>query len=126
MLGCFGKRFVVLALVLVTGGHWALLQSVAWVGMAVSFSQTATLKEALVRTFDGQHPCKLCKIVAEGKKSERKQTPQKPIHKLDLFCPLVFMTLKDRHVLAVSAVCPGPNGLPGETPPKPPPRLQFA
>lgn len=52
--------------------HWALFQSVAWLGMVVSYSQDAPLKEALVKTFDGRHPCALCKQIAKGKQSEKK------------------------------------------------------
>ncbi len=64
---------VVLALVLVTGGHWALLQSVAWTGMAVSYSRQTSLTKALKMTFDGKHPCPLCKIVKAGKAAEKKR-----------------------------------------------------
>ena len=67
------KWSVVLALVMVIGGHWALLQSAAWLGMAVSFSQTESVSVALEKTFDGKHPCPLCKIVKAGKASEKKQ-----------------------------------------------------
>jgi len=54
------------------GFHWALFQSVAWVGMVLNYSQDATLKEALTKTFDGKHPCALCKEIAKGKRSEKK------------------------------------------------------
>src|SRR6184192_2118682 len=121
MLGRFAKRFMVLALVLVTAGHWALLQSIAWVGMAVSYSQNGTLKEALVKTFDGQHPCKLCKAVQEGKKSERKQAPQKPITKLDFFCLTPSLTVKAPAFVPVSTDSAGATSALGEAPPKPPP-----
>ena len=98
MLSWLGKRFVVLTLVLVTGGHWALLQSVAWVGMAVSYSQDCTLRQALVKTFDGQHPCKLCKAVREGKSAEKNKDAPKPLTKFDLFLggrqPVVFSSLR--------------------------------
>jgi len=67
------KLSVVLALVMVIGGHWALLQSAAWLGMAVSFSKTESVSVALEKTFDGKHPCPLCKIVKAGKASEKKQ-----------------------------------------------------
>ena len=38
----------------------------------VNYSQDGTVGEALVKTFDGKHPCALCKAIAKGKKSERK------------------------------------------------------
>lgn len=73
MAGRLAKWLLICALVLSIGGHWALLQSVAWVGMAISYSQEAPVTEALVKTFDGKHPCKLCKFVRDGKKSESKE-----------------------------------------------------
>jgi len=54
------------------GLHWWFFQSVAWVGMVMSYSQEAPLTEALVKTFDGKHPCSLCKEIARGKQSEKK------------------------------------------------------
>src|SRR6185503_1214165 len=67
------KVLVVGALVCAIGGHWAVLQSVAWVGMFVKFSQSDPLMPALVKTFDGKPPCTLCLLIATGKKSEKKQ-----------------------------------------------------
>ena len=72
-----GKWLVVLALVVTTGGHWFLLQSAAWVGMAVSYSQVDSFATALKKTFDGDHPCKLCKLVKDGKASEKKRDLQR-------------------------------------------------
>src|SRR6266498_2521112 len=65
------------------GVHWAVLQSVALMTMVAGYSQPAPLKEALVKTFDGKHPCSICKFVANGKKSEQKQETQKLLTKLD-------------------------------------------
>jgi hypothetical protein len=72
-----GKWLVVLALVVTTGGHWLLLQSAAWVGMTVKFSQSESFSTALKKTFDGDHPCKLCQIVKAGKTSEKKRDLEK-------------------------------------------------
>ena len=77
---------VVLSLTLSLGAHWVFLQSVAWVGMVVSFSESAPLSEALAKTFSGKHPCKLCKVVNEGKASEQKQDVTKSLGKLDFVC----------------------------------------
>lgn len=81
------KWLVVVTLTLSLGAHWAFLQSVAWVGMVVSYSHHAPLSEALSKTFDGQHPCKLCKFVQQGKATEKKQDAQKPIKELEKFLP---------------------------------------
>jgi hypothetical protein len=80
----WSKWPVVFALVLVTGGHWALLQSIAWVGMTVNYAKCDSFEVALQKTFDGQHPCRLCKLVKQGKASEQKRDLQKLEIKFDL------------------------------------------
>jgi hypothetical protein len=78
------KWLVVLALVLSIGGHWAFMQSVAWVGMAVTYSKHASLSQALEKTFDGHHLCKLCKVVRAGKKAEGSSELKTELKKFDL------------------------------------------
>lgn len=70
-----GMVFGVLALLQILGGHWALLQTSAWLGMIVQYSQQAGLKAGLVQTFDGEHPCSICKAVEGGKKHEQQKAP---------------------------------------------------
>ena len=48
-----------LALFLTAGGHYALLQTVAWTTMVNDFSRTGSLSMAVEKTFDGRHPCPL-------------------------------------------------------------------
>jgi hypothetical protein len=67
-----GKIFVVLAFVTMLGAQWTLLQTVAWTGMLADNLCTHSVKEAVAETFDGKHPCPLCKAIAAGKKSEKK------------------------------------------------------
>jgi hypothetical protein len=59
-----------LALFLVAGGHWAVLQGVAWTNMVHDFSKTGTLCEAVNKTLDGHHPCPLCKKITQSKACE--------------------------------------------------------
>ena len=80
------KILIVLSLTLSLGAHWMFLQSVAWVGMVVNFSQDAPIGAALAKTFSGTYPCDLCKVVNEGKASEQKQDISKSVAKLDLAC----------------------------------------
>jgi hypothetical protein len=81
-----GKKFlVVLALVLSTGLHWAALQTVAWTTMLADNLRQHSLTEAVSQTFDGQHPCCLCKAIAAGKQSEKKTVLS--FHSLKLECP---------------------------------------
>ena len=78
----FSRLLVVLALVVSIGGHWALLQSVAWTQMLVERTQQASFGEAVKTTFDGAHPCALCKRIADGKK--REQQPSQTLSKVKL------------------------------------------
>jgi len=77
-------RFLVLiAAVQILGGHWAVLQSVAWARMIVEYAQGDSLTAAVAKTFDGAHPCSLCETVSEGRQQEKKQEAVTTIVKLD-------------------------------------------
>src|SRR5579862_4747213 len=67
------KLLVVLLLVTTLGMHWALLQTLAWTTMMAENLQTTSFSEALAKTFDGKHPCCLCKVVKAGENSEQKK-----------------------------------------------------
>jgi hypothetical protein len=67
-----GHVLLVVALLGAIGAHWAVLQSVAWTTMLADNLRTTTLAEAVQKTFDGQHPCCLCKQIDFAKKSEKK------------------------------------------------------
>jgi len=72
----------VFLLVLTLGLHWALLQTVAWTGMIISYSQDNTLREAVTMTFDGEHPCPMCKAIQQGRTAEKQQEKISPVNKL--------------------------------------------
>lgn len=61
-----------LALFLTAGGHLALLQGVAWSTMVRDFSRNGTLTQAIEKTFDGRHPCPLCKKIGKARNAEEK------------------------------------------------------
>jgi hypothetical protein len=89
----FGKMFVVSALVAMLGAHWALLQTVAWTTMLADNLCAHSVKEAMTETFDGNHPCPLCKAIAAGKQSETKTEFSFQSQKLE------FPPLKENFVL---------------------------
>ena len=68
----FGKILVVAVVVLTTGLHWAALQSVAWTAMFAKNIRAECFAQAVTTTFDGKHPCCLCKAIAAAQKSEKK------------------------------------------------------
>jgi hypothetical protein len=78
-----GHILLITALLAATGGHWALLQTVAWTNMLAANLETCPLSEALARTFDGRHPCRLCKQIAAGKQSEKKAGLSAPVKKFE-------------------------------------------
>ena len=65
------QLLVLTAFMFSCGGHWCVLQCVAWVGMIHQYSQVVPLAEAVSMTFSGKYPCALCKAIAEKKESER-------------------------------------------------------
>lgn len=45
-----------------------VLQVVAWSRMLMDYSSEEGLARGMAMTFDGQHPCKLCKAIAKSQK----------------------------------------------------------
>ena len=113
---------IVAALACSLGLHWGFFQSVAWVGMVISYSQDAPLKEALVKTFDGKHPCPLCKEIAKGKQSEKKSEAAPAGKKFEFwYSGAAFVFTAPSHCWETC----WPNGSLdslAHTPPAPPPR----
>lgn len=68
------------------GFHWITLQSVAWGMMIVKYSQDCPLPEAVAKTFDGQHPCYLCKHISKEQHAPKKPEAQPAVAKPDLIC----------------------------------------
>jgi len=116
------KLVVVVMLTLTLGLHWAFLQSVAWVGMFVSFSAESPVSVALAKTFDGQHPCNLCKIVAEGKKAEQQHEMPKLLAKLDLLLVRNTVWLGPPELAPLTIRSAPSAATRSDTPPSPPPR----
>lgn len=77
------KIILAVGLSLSLGLHWCLLQSVAWASMLVERTHEASFTEAVQTTFDGQHPCKLCGIVREVQRAEKKSDRQFKVQKLE-------------------------------------------
>ncbi len=67
------RLLALMAALQLIGGHWVMLQTTAWVGMAFEFTKDASVAEAVSKTLDGQHPCKLCHAVKKGRSEEKKR-----------------------------------------------------
>lgn len=70
MLRRFGIVLTCLAMFAIAGGHWAVLQSVAWAGMVAEYSQTSSLVQSLRKALSGEDPCSMCRAIEKGKASE--------------------------------------------------------
>lgn len=67
-----GHAAAALAIFVVAGGHWGAMQTVAWAGMLWSYTQAeGSLLSGVKKTFDGDHPCKMCKSIKAAKEKER-------------------------------------------------------
>jgi hypothetical protein len=121
----WGKLLVATTLVLTLGLHWAALQTVAWTTMLAGNLCSDSLSGAVAKTFDGKHPCCLCKAIAAAKKSQKKseavasalkmEFPPLP-GKITLFPPTRFewVPLNDTFAESLSSkpLLPPPRGLP--------------
>ncbi len=67
-----GLAFLSLALFSIAGGHWAVFQTVAWAQMIREYSEKGTVAEAVEKTFSGEAPCSMCKVIVEEKQKEEK------------------------------------------------------
>lgn len=120
-----GKWLVVAALVLTTGAHWAALQTVAWTTMLANNLRSDSFSEAISKTFDGEHPCCMCKAIAAAKQAEKKSAAVAPTLKMEfppltgklvLFAPEFFQPFAAEKFSAESF---------SSKPPLPPPRSFF-
>jgi len=94
--------------------------------MVINYSQHCSLVKAVEQTFDGAHPCDLCKRINKAKDAEKKQDNQRSTPKADLICvvrqfaPLSPFIPVDYSEQASFLV----DGL--QKPPSPPPRAEVA
>lgn len=119
------------AVLFMIGGHWFLLQSVAWSRMLADFARESPLSEAIVKTFDGRHPCKMCRNIQEGRQQEEQQQKApwlKPDRAPEWFVESRPVRLPARPAHSTDAVARIPRLLPDfiESPPTPPPRFSTA
>jgi len=114
---------IIAALFIASGGHWAVLQMVAWGRMMVEYSQRSEIAVAVAKTFDGRHPCSMCVAIQKSRQSEKKQEMQITAKKMEIFCQAAQL------FVFAEADC-GPRGMEDsvasprfEQPSAPPPRF---
>mgnify|MGYP003608492431 FL=1 len=86
LLRLTGYPLLFLAIFSIAGGHWAVLQTVAWTGMVIEYSKDSPVAAALIKTFSGKAPCKMCHTIEAGKEKEsRLPATVKADKKIDKF-----------------------------------------
>ena len=118
----FRHVLLIVALLAATGVHWTLLQAVAWSNMLAQNLETDSILEALTKTFDGKHPCLICKQIAAAKKSEKKAKFPPINRKMNIIhAPSQFVFAAPMVFWLQYQWCANADALP-RTPPVPPPR----
>ncbi len=119
-----GAAVCVLAIFLSSGGHWAVLQSVAYTRMLVEFAQMDPLGTAVSKAFDGKHSCSLCPKIRDGYNKQRKTPGTVTGERLPEFVGqssgvLLFTLARGLDIPFVRSACTNFS----TAPPKPPPRV---
>ncbi len=119
-----GLLLAALALFAIAGGHWAVLQSVAWGQMLADYSRDASFSTAVQKTFSGKYPCGMCKTIAEARqKEDRKPAALKAEVKTDLAAPAPVVALRHPAPDRFRYPAPAPAAFPlrSDAPPQPVP-----
>jgi len=114
---------VLVAFIFSSGGEWSIAQCVAWANMVREYAQTESLGNAVRMTFSGEHPCAMCKAIAEKKRQDNSKSLVLVKQEKPLVAPL--FALKPREFAVAPAFYVSPDALlrtRAETPPTPPPR----
>ncbi len=119
------------ACAVIGGGPWVALQTFAWARMTVDYTvKTGSVGQGLAQTFDGEHPCELCRRIQAGAEKERHDERQRPakeegLGKIKLAAVLPVAAWRVRFPSeVVAAVVPAAfsEGRLLDAPPTPPPR----
>jgi len=118
----FSSLALLTAFILSCGGHWYVLQGIAWVGMVRDYSEKVPVLTAVKMTVSGQYPCKMCKAITEKRQQENDKLIKLPEFKKDfLHSPALVLAEPSSApwIYVVTEVDPVPLR---DTPPTPPPR----
>ena len=116
------RLIVILALLASVGGHWAVLQSVAWTRMIIERTHADSFVTAVKTTLDGEHPCDMCKRITEGKQSEQQPEKSQVKVKMDLLCERRLIAIAPPSEPMIFQSGPTEGTPRAERPPVPPPR----
>jgi len=121
-----------LALLVMAGAHWFVAQSIAWARMFADHARREPIAVALVETFDGRHPCKLCLQIREGRQQEAQKGAKlpwlKPEKMPELLCDARPIIVPPPPTIAAAVPVAQADFFYDfiESPPRPPPRSTVA
>jgi hypothetical protein len=123
----FGQVLMLLVLSVASGGHWMVLQSVAWTRMLVTYSQDGDFATAVTQTFDGRHPCALCQKIGQAKRGESRAARVMNVEQQAAFLPPVAAPVVRNDGISWRLEIPLWRGVArAEQPVAPPPRSAVA
>jgi hypothetical protein len=123
VLSWISRFAIVLALACSIGLHWALCQAFAWANMMATYSRETSFAEAIEKTFDGKHPCPLCKHISKSKRAEKKTDSTLDLKKQEFpYAATLFVFNPPSFYWEMRDPPSSPQGL-LRAPPTPPPRL---
>jgi hypothetical protein len=119
----FGQVLMLLVLFAASGGHWMALQSLAWTRMLMSYSREGHIVAAVAKTFDGRHPCSLCKQIERAKSSESQPLRALEVENQATFVAPVMVAMVRMEGISWKMEIPEWHGtVRAEQPTAPPPR----
>ena len=121
-----GRRLALIALLNFAGAHWVILQSIAWSGMLTKQARHSHLAEAVQKTFDGAHPCSLCKGISRAQEKERKPPVPAELHKLSLLPTSDGIAVATWELSTALIETTAPIPLRSRRPDYPPPRIALS
>lgn len=91
--------------------------------MLVDNLTTTSFSAAVQRTFDGKHPCALCKAIAKGRKSEKKPDTLLSLKKFEALNQAVTMRVSPSASFPLIEAGKTSFAALAHAPPTPPPRV---
>lgn len=74
---------LVVSLMVSIGGHWGVLQAIAWAQMLQDYSAEKGLAEGIMDTFSGERPCPMCLKLRKTQSDTEKHNAPIPKQKSD-------------------------------------------
>jgi hypothetical protein len=124
LLHLTGTTSCLLAIFISAGGHWAMLQSIAYTRMLLEFAEQDSLGTAVKKTFDERYACSLCPKIRDGFNHDHKKPLTLSEVQQPEFLPQSNALISFiRVVVANLAFVPSRHIDFPNAPPKPPPRV---